>query len=137
MDYTLYIGVVLATLHCICTVHVYGRTMYRFMFNVTRAGTRNEWLSHRAVALVLALCVPIITTVVIYLKYGTSGNTYCFVFFYPYDNLQQQECDDSYLVNIWTGKSGPRGNITKRIRADWEKLNEHFKDTDAYGYDTG
>jgi hypothetical protein len=98
-------------------------------------GTREEWYTDRDIALILAICLPIITTIMIWsgimldilmLNSNTpyyNSNTPYYKFSYPYDNLQKQECDSTNLVNIWIGKE----SITEQIKYDWKKLNGYFK----------
>jgi len=110
--------------------------MYEFVHSDPGLTSHKEWKQHRAIALILASCVPIITTVILYFKIGTYGK-HCFKFIYIYDDLQQQECDNTYLVDIWNGKNILGNNITNHIKLDWEKLNDYFEDPGTYGYDPG
>lgn len=133
MNYLLYMNIVLIFIHCICAVLVYGIMMNILAYRHIRGGTQAQWRTHRAIVLVLAICIPILTTVVIYVDPDLRGEEFRFIFFYPYDDLQQQECDDTHLVDIWTDGR----NMTKHIKADWERLNERFKDFRAHINDTG
>mgnify|MGYP000218123918 CR=1 FL=1 len=118
MNFSLYIGTLLLVIHCVFAIHVYGRILYLFY----KKGyiSRSEWREHRAIALVLALCVPIFATIVLYLN-KNDHFSYYFCFFYPYDSVQYQECDSTYLVDIWTGKNDDF-NITEQVKLNWERL---------------
>jgi len=123
MNYYLYINILFVLTHCVFAVHVYGLIISILTHRGTKVGTREEWKIHRATALILALCVPMSTALVIYINLKFMRHSCYFMFSYPYDELQYQECDDTYLKDIWVGE----GSVTKHVKTDWRKLNVHFK----------
>jgi len=116
MNYYLYLKIFSIIIHIISTLYVYSHLMYEIN---TKNLTHRDWVVNRYIIIILAIYVPLFTIILIHSLHDVpKKRKFKFIFFYPYDKLQRQECDSTNLVNIWEGDK----SITTYIKKDWKRI---------------